>query len=129
MSSDPTSVAPDPPGKGPADEPQPRSLSEIRSLRPRQRRPVVIWVAAAAAGLLVGGGLLSTYVAPRPVPQPPASAQSLRQQAFDACRASRWGACLHLFDLARPLDPPGDADPAVQAARAMATSGLASQSK
>jgi hypothetical protein len=42
-------------------EAQPRSLSEIRSLRPRPPRPVVLWVALAAAILLVVGGWLSTH--------------------------------------------------------------------
>jgi hypothetical protein len=120
-----------PPGKAldGAHEDQPRSLSEIRSLRPRPPRSVVTWVAAAAAGLLVVGGLLSKYVAPRPVAPPPPTAQALRAQAFDACHSNRWGACLELFDLARPLDPRGDTDPAVQAARATATAGLSSQGK
>jgi hypothetical protein len=120
---------PEPPERGDV-EAQPRSLSEIRSLRPRPRRSVVIWVAAAATGLLVVGGLLSnTTAVQRPVARPPVTAQTLREQAFDACRSSRWDTCLHLLDSARPLDPSGDADPAVQAARAMATSGLTSQPK
>jgi hypothetical protein len=87
----------------------------------------VTWVAAAAVGLLVAGGLLSKYAGARRVAEPPVTAQALREQAFDACRAHRWGACLELLDSARPIDPGGDADPAVQAVRAMATSELASQ--
>jgi hypothetical protein len=46
----------------PPPEAQPRSLSEIRSLRPRPRRPIVLWVALAAAVLLVVGGWLSRYL-------------------------------------------------------------------
>jgi hypothetical protein len=42
-------------------EAQPRSLSEIRSLRPRPPRPIVLWVALAAAVLLVVGGWVSTH--------------------------------------------------------------------
>jgi hypothetical protein len=79
--------------------------------------------------MLVGGGLLSRYVSPRIGPQQPASAQTLREQAFDACRSNRWRACLDLLDLARPLDPQGDADPAVQAARSTAASELTSHPK
>jgi hypothetical protein len=122
---------PEPPERGVDVEAQPRSLSEIRSLRPRPRRSVVIWVAVAAAGLLVAGGLLSntTTVQHPAVARPPVTAQALRAQAFDACRSRRWDACLQLLDSARPLDPSGDADPAVQAARATATNGLTSQAK
>jgi hypothetical protein len=40
----------------------PRSLSEIRSLRPRPPRPIVLWVAIAAAVMLVVGGWISTYL-------------------------------------------------------------------
>jgi hypothetical protein len=56
------SLAPGAPGESAPIEAQPRSLSEIRSLRPRPPRPVVLWVALAAAVLLVVGGWLSTYL-------------------------------------------------------------------
>jgi hypothetical protein len=106
----------------------PRSLSHIRSLRPPPPRPVVNWVAAASVLALVGGGWLSARYFPI-APTAVERGASARQKAFDACRAGRWRECLDLFDKAKLEDPPGDADPGVQAERARAQQELASRPK
>ena len=48
----------------------------------------------------------------------------LRGEAFRACLELQWDRCLNGLDAARELDPDGDADPAVQAARTDAMDGL-----
>jgi len=65
--------------------------------------------------------------APAPIaPEPPRDrAARERALAFDACDRSAFRACLDAFDRAAALDPGGDRDPAVQAARAAATRALA----
>jgi len=120
------------------------SRARMRSLRTRRRRPVVLWLAAAAVGVSIGGGLLYTRLmhphpdapvpppsaAPSTPPPPPESAApliapaELRRQAFDACAAGRWAECLSLLDEAREQDPAGDADAHVQSARRQAASHL-----
>jgi RNA polymerase sigma factor (sigma-70 family) len=45
-------------------------------------------------------------------------ARDLREQAFHACTQDDWAACERGLDGARDLDPQGDNDPRVQAARA-----------
>ena len=106
----------------------PVALSYIRSLRPRARRPIVLWVAAAAAVLALGGEWLSVTLSsvPRPVSAP---ASVLRLQADDACRASRWRQCLARLEDAARLDPAGDAEPQVQAQRAKAREGIGADRK
>jgi hypothetical protein len=52
-------------------------------------------------------------------------AKALRAAAHDACAALDWAACLEKLDNARTLDPPGDADHAVEDDRRRATDALA----
>jgi hypothetical protein len=108
----------------------PLSLAQVRSLRPPPRRPIVLWLAAAATSLAVGGGWVFARLGPEVVGQPPPPGPSdLRHQAFDACHTSRWQQCLARFDEAARLDPAGDADPEVQAQRATALKALEAKPK
>ncbi|MFO0593472.1 MAG: sigma-70 family RNA polymerase sigma factor [Polyangiaceae bacterium] len=51
-------------------------------------------------------------------------AQNLRLQAFKDCDRGMWRECLDRFDEAKQLDPAGDADPKIGAARAKANDAL-----
>jgi hypothetical protein len=59
-----------------------------------------------------------------PDEDPFGQARALRQRAFEACSRDEWKACALDLDTARAMDPEGDADPLVQAARADALAGL-----
>src|SRR5262249_38839182 len=66
-------------------------------------------------------------IPPSITPEPPAPllrARALRAEALRACERAAWRACLDGLDEARGLDPDGDRDPAVGAARAAAEEGL-----
>jgi RNA polymerase sigma factor (sigma-70 family) len=65
-------------------------------------------------------------IAPEPI-APVDRARSLRADALRACERRAWRACLDGLDQARALDPQGDADPAVSAARAGAEEALRDQ--
>jgi DNA-directed RNA polymerase specialized sigma24 family protein len=56
-------------------------------------------------------------------------AQVLRGEAFRACMDNKWYECLEGLDAARELDPAGDHDPVVAAARKDATAGYAANLK
>ena len=51
---------------------------------------------------------------------PPQEAAELRKVGLDACRVHDWSECLERLDAAAAIDPAGDDEPAVQAARARA---------
>ena len=51
-------------------------------------------------------------------------ARALRGRAFRACMNNQWHACLEDLDLAEEIDPSGDADPVVKAARTDAEGGI-----
>jgi len=62
---------------------------------------------------------------PNPVmpPQPRNAheeAQPIRDEALDFCNKHEWGECLLELDRAKEIDPDGDRDPAIQAARKQA---------
>lgn len=100
------------------------------------------WLAelAAAAALVVLGIVLwrifrkeEPITQPQPEPRPVPSvlpdpvmerARSLREMAFESCDRSAWKECLDKLDEAKQLDPAGDADPRVGAARARAAEAL-----
>jgi hypothetical protein len=110
---------------------RPASLAPLRSVRPPRPRSLVPWIAAAAVVLLLAGVQLQRQMQMHTARDGdvaatrPRRAPALRQRGFEACRAERWAECLELFDAAERLDPDGDADPAVQAARAKALGALA----
>jgi hypothetical protein len=110
--------------------------------RPRPRAPWGITLLAAALGVAALGAtvllpkLLETRDA-RPVsldaassstasPQP--SPHAIRDGARQVCAERRWRECLDSLDAARALDPKGDADEWVQAARRAALQGTAQES-
>jgi RNA polymerase sigma factor (sigma-70 family) len=63
-----------------------------------------------------------TVVAPQPTPEERAA--ELRQDALKKCGGRAWQECLDGLDAARALDPAGESDPSVKAARAKARNGL-----
>lgn len=66
-------------------------------------------------------------VAPTIAPEPPSPldrARALRADAFAECERGAWQPCLDGLDRARGLDPVGEGDPAVGAAREKAQAGL-----
>jgi len=73
-------------------------------------------------------GVLSVRAHPAPTVAPTATpaerASELRKQAFEACGRGHWNECLARLDEAKTLDPAGESDPEVQAARRRAMSGL-----
>jgi hypothetical protein len=56
-------------------------------------------------------------------PDPKDWAQVLRGEAFRACMDNKWDECLDGLDAASELDPSGDSDPIVAAARKDANDG------
>jgi RNA polymerase sigma factor (sigma-70 family) len=70
---------------------------------------------------------MSTMPAPQITPKtaPELRAAQLRKGAFDACDAQSWRPCLDGLDAAAQLDPAGDSDARVQAARKRAEDALA----
>lgn len=104
-----------------------------RSRPPPRSRPPTLWIAGAMLALgtgtlLVtqGSGLVARFkggpddVGPGRPEMPPGSAQqatTLREQAFTACDAQLWTACADKLDEARRLDPAGEGQPRVTAAR------------
>jgi len=110
----------------PAEAPKP---AEVPAPAPERRWPPMAWLAAAASFAL---GVGTTYAllpaAPgvgTPSPYVPTAADltkavSLRGDAFTACDAQKWAACLADLDQARALDPSGDDEPRIKDARAKA---------
>jgi hypothetical protein len=126
--------------------------ARAKSLRPPpRRRPAAVLLAATLGAATVGGAALA-YVhwgaAPSPVtapsappstptaPTPPPSALPVaaraakyRERALAACQGHMWQPCLEDLDRARELDPAGESDPAVQAARQEAERWLTPEEK
>jgi DNA-directed RNA polymerase specialized sigma24 family protein len=83
------------------------------------------------------GGVATRDVTPAPgattaqPPRPPTGtlAQALRTQGLRACDAGEWDRCLGDLEKARTLDPAGDEEPAVRAARARAEDALDEQER
>jgi len=119
--------------------------ARARSLRPpSRRRPLAFWLAAAAVAAMAAGGLVYALTHPGapppvlPAPSVPSSsapaqkppseqliaASELRKHAFAECAARNWEECLARFDEASRLDPAGDQEPAVKAARDRAQSEI-----
>ncbi len=92
-------------------------------------------VVLAASGALLAPTILATLAKrnEKPIriaPDVSASASSdpspreIREHAFAACASRRWTVCLDLLDMARGVDPAGDADERVNAARQEAEKAL-----
>ncbi|HLK40130.1 MAG TPA: hypothetical protein VKU41_25415 [Polyangiaceae bacterium] len=92
---------------------------------PERRTPRAVWIAglAIAAGIGLAVGLASRdsdHVAhgrPPLTQEERARAASLRESAFVACDAKNWVLCAGRLDEAGAIDPAGDEDPRVVAAR------------
>ena len=54
-------------------------------------------------------------------------ARALRKEGMEACAAEQWSVCLARLDAAGEMDPAGDADEGVKAARARAEEGVDSE--
>jgi hypothetical protein len=85
-----------------------------------------------AASFVLGVGLL--IVAQRlgdesvaSAPPSDGAAAKVRQKAFAACEAQRWGECLRGLDEARDLDPAGEGDARVRGYRRRAEEGAKGQ--
>jgi len=90
---------------------------------PRRRVSRVIWLLAAA--LCVGAAVFWTTRTPRVPGAGGRDARALREQAFHACDERRWAFCQAALDEARQIDPPGEDDARVRAARDAIAAGLA----
>jgi hypothetical protein len=98
--------------------------------KPKSKMPVSVrtmtWL-ALAAGVALAIGVLT----PRPdvvstgrPSTPRERAAMMREDAYGACAHGRWVACDALLNAARELDPAGDEDPRVLAARTSVSSAL-----
>jgi hypothetical protein len=104
----------------PARAPPPAAKSRIRRMSPAA-------IAAAVAAVAVGGVALSNgaaivaYLKGETGPTVAASVAqhvaTLRKEAFAACDARRWDECTRKLDEAKELDPAGESDERVVAAR------------
>ncbi len=107
--------AKEPPSPADAKEPPARAGAK----RARSARPL-LWLAAAALFSLL---VVFVWVQGQPEhvsrPPPPSreEAADLRDEAFGLCAQGRWAECEARLDDARDLDPAGEADPRVRAAR------------
>jgi hypothetical protein len=101
------------------------SFAEVKALPVQPRRPQ--WVALLAAAA-IGGLVVAVVMRPRepPVAHPRPHDEStvqqrateLRDEAYATCRQGLWTPCEAKLDEARELDPAGESDARVVAARA-----------
>jgi hypothetical protein len=105
-----------------------------RASEPPRRRPVALWLLAAAIVVVAVGAWIATREAPAPPPTPTptpsstsapplspelvARANEARSRAFAECAREDWFMCRTDLDQARDLDPAGDTAPQVVKARA-----------
>jgi hypothetical protein len=104
-------------------------------VQPR-RPPWIALLAAAAIGGVVVAVVMNPHEMrvspPRPdddsggeqEPTAQERAARMREEAFAACAKRRWEECESRLNLAKKVDPAGDADPRVQAAHGVALGGL-----
>lgn len=111
-----------------------RRRRERQAVAPKKaapKKPVsgVVWVAGAVVAAAAAAGV-AMEIGPRPGPgaigpEPPSSlpaprelAARLRREALAACNARDFAACTAKLDEAKGLDPAGESEPRVVAARA-----------
>jgi hypothetical protein len=127
--------------------------------KPPRPKPAIPFIVVAVLGLVSGAafyrGVRGAPTAPAPsdsalvasavapsapvptfLPKPmasvaldPAAAAALRQQAFAECDAQQWNECLVHIQRASKLDPAGDKDPRVEAARLAALGAVLAKNK
>jgi hypothetical protein len=116
-------VPPQAPGP-PAQDPR----APKQAARPPRKVHWVAWAAVAAVAVLVVGVLATrpeNVASPRPddsasdagLATKLQAAAKLRDDAFDSCAHGVWAVCEHRLDAARALDPAGEQDAKVLAAR------------
>lgn len=104
--------------------------SVARTEKPKSKLPVSVrtmtWLALAAAVALATGvatqrpNVVSTGRPSTPLER----AAMMRDDAYSACAQSRWAACEARLNAARELDPAGEEDPRVLAARTSVSNAL-----
>jgi hypothetical protein len=116
-----------PPPQAPGPPPQAPGTAK-QAVRPPRKVHWVAWGAVAAVAVLIVGVLVTR---PENVASPPPddsapdaglatklqAAARLRDDAFDSCAHGVWDVCEHRLDAARALDPAGEQDAKVLAAR------------
>jgi hypothetical protein len=111
---------------------QQKMLDEMITDEKRQRRhDAVVYIgglATAAAVALVIRSSTTTTTPTYPVPTVPTAssspADSIRQEAFEACGRGHWAECERKLDEAKAIDPEGETNADVQQARRMASKAL-----
>lgn len=86
----------------------------------RRRMQVVTYVGGFATAAAVALVVRHDTTTPPTVPPPvgaPSPAETLREEAFEACGRGHWQVCEHKLDEAKGLDEDGERDPDVQRAR------------
>jgi hypothetical protein len=108
-------------GLRPVHVPAPAPKSRIRRMSPASLAAAVAAVAIGAVTLLnheaIVAYLRGEPVGPSVAASPAQRAASLRDEAFAACDAQRWEECTRKLDEAKALDPEGESEPRVVAAR------------
>ena len=121
----------------PASPPPAKPAGNVVKKRPPTRARWAALIATATVALAVGalampvaeivrGPQISPpdVMAGSPRRSPVYTVAEIRRQAFEACEARRWDACLWGLDLARGRDPDGDQDVRVEEYRQRAESAL-----
>jgi len=109
-----------------APVPAPQPPKPLRSERPpKPRRALTAWLSAAGGAAAAGAVFYAIQMGTATVGAgDPSTARELRRAAMAACDQQRWAECLAGLDEARALDPKGDAEPAVAAARERAVRSI-----
>src|SRR5512145_2664506 len=106
--------------------PAPTVRQRVSRMRRHLRNRWALQLAAAALGLFVvvmGYRWYATrnqvVAVPEPIPtqSPQERGEQLRRAALDHCQNARYGSCVEGLDRAKELDPLGDSQPALVAAR------------